>query len=186
MKRSQLATLLFVFVQVLSGLAFASGGHGPTMHEQELHPSPIYNGNSPIDLSHGLFFNNGTFGLPNAEIEEWAKLPVVFPGISEKGYSYDSKAQRESLIREAKFQLDWGHAAIANYESTSADSRPEAIEHSKAAIAKLDPPLERLEAAIGKLKSAGKSDWDGAQAEVRRAIIDLRMAYTQMHKNSRI
>jgi hypothetical protein len=167
-----------------ASVSFANEGHDPTKgHEQKLGPAPIYNGNTPIDRSHGLLFNNGTFGLPNDSIEEWARTPVLFPGISEKNYAYESCDQREKLIREAGFQVEWGHAALRNYETVSADSRPEAIEHSKKAIQTLEPSLTRLETALDKLKDAGAKDWESAQGDLRRAITDFRLAYTQMHKN---
>lgn len=177
--------LLISSVVFIASVSLASGGHGPVTHEQELSPSATYNGNTPTDLSHGLLFNNGTFGLANPSIEEWAKIPVVFPGISEKSYEYDSKAQRKGLIREANYQVSWGRAAIMNYGAVSADTRPEAVAHAKHAIEVIEAAVNRLEDATDKLEGAGRGDWDTAQADVRRAIVNFRLAYTQMHKNSR-
>ncbi|HVK61665.1 MAG TPA: hypothetical protein VM432_08955 [Bdellovibrionales bacterium] len=181
MVQSTITLLVFL----ASSISFASGS-AMVHHQQELSPSAVYSGNSPIDLSHGLLFNNGTFGLPNTSIEEWAKAPVLFPNISEKNYAYEVRDERHRLVRSAKFLLEWGKAAIWNYEHVTADSRPEAIEHSKQAIATLEPGLQRLETAFDKLNGAGRSDWASAQEELRRAIVDFRLAYTQMHKNSRL
>ncbi len=168
------------FLVLATSTAFASGA-GPVTHEQELHPAPLYNGNTPIDRSHGLLFNNGTFGLNNPTIEEWAKAKVLFPGISETSYPYEN---RKHFIREAQNQVEWGHAAIRNYQHVSADSLPEAADHSKKAISTLEPALQRLEKAVDAVEDAGKNDWDLAQSELRKALIDFRMAYTQMHKNA--
>lgn len=168
---------------LISVSALASGEHVPQDHKRPLGPASRYSGDTPIDMSNGLTGANGTYGLPNKEYEEWATAPVDFPGLSQKEYPYSNKSK---LVQSIDEQVMWGSHAIANYKQTSADTKPEAVEYSKQAIETLTPALERLKEARSKVKGAGEKDWQSAQAEAKRAVLDLRAAYTQMHKNVRM
>ena len=168
---------------LISISALASGEHVPTEHKRPLGPASRYSGSTPVDLSNGLTGSNGTYGLPNKEYEEWGTSPNIFPGMSQKDYPYSNKGKFMQSLDE---QVMWATQAIANYKQTSAETKPEAVEYSKHAIETLTPALEQLKEARSKAKSAGEGEWQTAQADAKKAVINLRSAYTQMHKNVRM
>lgn len=175
--------IALALTSLISVSALASGEHVPQDHKRPLGPSSRYSGGTPIDLSNGLTGSNGTYGLPNKEYEEWATAPLDFPGLSQKDYPYNNKKE---FIQSIDEQIMWGTHAIANYKQTSAETKPEAVEYSKQAIEALTPALERLKEARSKVKGAGESEWQSAQSNAKKAVLDLRGAYTQMHKNVRM
>jgi hypothetical protein len=186
-----IAILAAAGVSLSSGTAEASGnagsteadsGHGPKIEKPVLKPATRYSGNSPIDLTNGMTFNNGTFGLPNEAYEEWAKSNLVVPGLSEKTYPFTQKAD---FIRGMEESVQFIEAAIENWKQTSADTKPEAVEYSKKAVETLTPLLEKTREAIVTAKKIGKGDWEKAQSSARQTLIDARVAYWQLHKNPR-
>jgi hypothetical protein len=70
-----------------------------------------------------------------------------------------------------------------NWSHVTEISKPEGQEHAKNAIASLTPVLDRLKDATKKADSSDSGHWEVAQADLRRALIDWRSAYTQLHKN---
>jgi hypothetical protein len=164
------------------GALAAGGGHVPQQEPVKLQPAKRYSGNSPIDRRNGTPFSNGTFGLPNPTYEEWAKAPTIVPGVSEKTYPFQQKKKFVAGVRES---LQFIEHAIWNWEQTSPDTKPEAVEYSKASIEKMKPLLERARETLAAAKSASRSEWDQAQADSRQALIDLRVEYAGLHKNVR-
>lgn len=163
----------------LSSAAFASEG-APAHEQKPLQPSKRYSGSSPVDLSNGLPFNNGTFGLRNSEYESWAKSKNIAVGVSEKMYPYAEKAD---FVRNVEERLFFYDQAIRNWNQTSEITKPEAIEYSKAAIQDITPRLDKAKQALKAANGAGSGDWEKAQFEAKRALLDLQGAYYQMHRN---
>lgn len=172
---STLATL------VLASAAANASGFDPTqIPPQQLSPSQRYSGSVPIDMTHGVWFNNGTFGLPNAEFEEWAKAPVVALGMSALTYPYQDK---NSFVRAMRENINFIEAAISNWSTSANETKPEAIDYSKNAMEKLKPLLESARETMKEANRAGESSWEDAQANARKAILTLRGTYTELHKN---
>ncbi len=151
----------------------------PPADNKVLQPATKYSGSTPIDLSHGLLFNNGTYGMPNADYEAWAKAATIVVGLSERPYSYSQKPQFVSVLKE---QVIWGESAVRNWEATT-NQFPDALAYSKVAVEKMKPELDKLKSASDKASSAGDGGWTQAESEARRALIDFRITYMQMHKN---
>ena len=153
----------------------------PPVETKKLGPSSRYSGASAIDLSNGLPGNNGTFGLPNPDFEVWAKTGHVVPGLSEKTYPFE---KREQLVKGLNEQVLWGDEMIANYRRVTPEiSKPEGKAHAEEAIKTMDPLLAHLRQATSKVTSAGQADWETAQSDARKALLDFRAAYTGMHHN---
>jgi hypothetical protein len=181
------ASTVLSFV-VLSGLFFSQAAfaqHGehepdfPSLYSKQ--PAKRYSGSTPIDMGNGLLGNNGTIGQPNMQYEAWAQTPAVVAGLSEAPYDYRQKGE---FVRTMKEQILWGETAISNWKSTSKITRPEAVEYSKQAVAKMTPALDKLKSATDRADGAGEKDWANAESEARKALIDFRAAYTQMHHNT--
>lgn len=168
------------FAAILSSTTTFASGDAPKVKHQELHPAKRYSGNTPIDMTHGIPFNNGTFGLPNAEHEAWAHAPTIVPGLSEKIYPF---ADRKRFVEALEDRLQFFKAAIWNWQQTSEITKPEAIEYSKAAIDHLQPFVEKLADATKRAAKVGQDEWDGAQAEARKAMVDVYGLYTRLHHN---
>lgn len=159
----------------------AHGEHEPSFADAPVvHPSTHYSGSSAIDLSHGLSFNNGTFGLRNPDYEKWAQGPYLAVGISDKTYPYSNK---DSFVTGMADRIAFFETAMANWDQTTPDTKPEAIEYAKNAKQTIGPRLDKVKDAYKSAKSAGSGSWDNAQAEARRALADLLGAYYQLHKN---
>ena len=154
--------------------------------EREPAPEPVvvqpatrYSGSTPIDLSHGVLFNNGTYGVRNDEYESWARAATVVAGLSERPYSY---AQKASFMNVMKEQILWGESAIDNWNSTT-NEFPDALAYAKAAVEKISPVVDKLKSATDSANSAKENDWANSESAARRALIDFRVTYMQMHKN---
>lgn len=176
-------TLILTLSFVLSAFAISNTA---VSKEREPKPDPIvvqpatrYSGSTPIDLSHGLLFNNGTYGVRNDDYEAWARTATVVAGLSERPYSF---AQKASFVNVMNEQIAWGEAAIDNWNSTS-NEFPDALAYSKAAVEKMSPALDKLKSSTHLANGAKDSDWSSSESGARRALIDFRAAYTQMHKN---
>ena len=151
----------------------------PEQKPPVLQPATRYNGSTPVDLSNGIPFNNGTQGAPNADYEAWAKSATVVAGLSERPYAYSQKPQFVSALQD---QVIWGESAIRNWKMTTGEF-PDALAYSKAAVEKMQPELDKLKSAVGKANGAGESAWTGAESDARKALIEFRVTYMQMHKN---
>lgn len=164
----------------------ASGGHRhyDPMSRQEpaLKPAQRYSGSTPIDLSHGLLFNNGTYGARNPEYEAWGEAKVVVPGVSELKYEYNRKAD---FVRGVQESIAFLEAATWNWENSSADTKPEAVEYSKASLATMKPLIEKLRQATKAASGSSAGDWDKNQDAARGALIEARATYSSLHKNVR-
>ncbi len=160
-----------------SALAFNAAGL--PKEKKKLEPATRYSGRTPIDLSNGIAFNNGTYGLPNAAYESWAAAPVIVPGVSEKNYPY---AEKEDFIRGLKESSMFVEAAIWNWQQSTRDS---VKEYAKQAEETMKKPLEDFYKAVDAAKGAGQGDWEKEQANARQALINLRGTYSSLHKNVR-
>jgi hypothetical protein len=137
-----------------------------------------YSGRTPIDLKNGTFYSQGTYGARNEQYEEWSKHPQL-PSLEDESYPFSRK---DALLSSLEEQASFGEEAMLNWSRTS-NRWPEVSEYAKNAIDQLRPTLDRFEAAVAKLKSAGASDWPNAEDAARRALVDWRLGYTQLHKN---
>lgn len=147
----------------------------------ELKPATRYSGRTPVDLSNGIPFNNGTYGKPNPEIEKWGASALTTPSLSELNYPFEEKARFVSGCRES---LEFLEAAIANWQAApSAITKPEAKEYREQAAKTMAPVTDRLKAAIKKADGSSRSDWEKAQAEARNAVAEARATYSDLHKN---
>lgn len=146
----------------------------------DLKPSTKYSGRTPIDLTNGLLFNNGTYGLPNKNYEKWAETPVVVPGLSELTYPFSEKNDFVSACEES---ADFVESAIYNWKQSTAITKPEAKEYGEKSAQTMQPLLERLNDAIHSCKSSNKGDWEKAQSDARRALIEMRATYSSLHRN---
>lgn len=158
--------------------AFASE-YEPQPPPTSTQPATRYSGGTPIDLSNGILFNNGTYGMRNDDYESWARAATVVAGLSERPYSYTQKPQFVTIMKE---QVQWGEAAIANWKNTT-NEFPDALAYSKAAVEKMSPLLDKMKSATDSASSASASGWTSAENDARRALIDFRISYMQMHKN---
>lgn len=167
----------------ISQTVFAAGGaHLADKPSRELQPALRFSGSAPIDLRNGIPFNNGTFGIPNPEIQKWASAPMIVPGVADMPYPFE---WRNHFIRGLEDNIHFAESAIQNWKNVTDETKPEAKEHSEKAIAALEPQLQRLRDATRAAKSASKSDWDKVQADARQALIDMRLTYSSLHHNIR-
>lgn len=180
MKKSLFAFVLVAASMTLAHSSFASEEGPPAVPEKPMHPATRYSGASPIDLTHGLPFNNGTFGLPNKEYESWAQGPYLAVGVSAKTYPYVAKNE---FVNGMKDRLAFFSAAIYNWQQKSDITKPEAVEYAKNAIATIEPKLDAARDALSKAEGAGSGDWDRAQDDARKAMASLLGTYYQLHHN---
>lgn len=171
----------FTSALIVASTSFATERE-PEDHPPVLQPATQYNGNTPIELKNGLLFNNGTYGQPNPDYEAWAKSEMIVAGLSERPYSY---AQKPAFIGTMKENIVWGESAIRNWKATT-NEFPDALAYAKAAVEKMQPELDKFRAAVDKASGANQGSWANAEADARRALIDFRVAYTQMHKNVQV
>lgn len=154
------------------------------MQEKPLEPATRYSGRAPIDLTHGLPFNNGTYGLPNKDYEVWAQSPVIRPNVSELTYPY---ARQGAFVNGLRESADFITVALNNWQSSidhpTEVTKPEVLEYAKASIATLKPILEKFDKAVDDAKGASRDNWETAQTNARKALEELRGTYTQLHKN---
>jgi hypothetical protein len=149
---------------------------------KKLGPAKKYNGATPTDLSNGLIFNNGTYGLPNDEYESWSSEKTVAAGMSSKAYPYAAKLRFVTNLEE---RLTFFDAAIWNWSRSSADTKPEAIEYAKASTETISPKLEKARKALTAAKGANPSDWANVETEARQSFLDLQSTYYSLHRNVR-
>ncbi len=181
--RQELFVRLFAAMVIASGLvvsftSFASE-RVPVDHPRVLQPATRYSGNTPIELNNGILFNNGGYGLPNADYEAWAKSAMIVAGLSERPYSY---SQKKAFVATLEENIQWGESAIRNWKATT-NEFPDALAYAKAAVEKLQPELDKFKSATDKASGANEGAWQGAESDARRALIDFRIAYMQLHKN---
>lgn len=152
----------------------------PFNESQPLKPASRYSGSTPIDLSHGLLMNNGTYGEPNPNYVSWSTSPTIAVNISEKTYPYSEQAD---FCRNLTERLAFFEAAIWNWNQVSPATKPEAIEYAKNAVQVVTPKLDTALASLKKAKGAGQANWNQTQADARRSFLDLQATYYQLHRN---
>ena len=145
-------------------------------------PSRLHSGNTPIDLSHGTLWNNGTYGQPNPEIAIKGQNSTWAVSLSEVDYTYEQKARFVGSLGE---RLDFYDVAMREWGQTSEITKPEAAEYSKKAVAELGPRLEKAREAWKTAKGANSKSWTEASGNAKRAFVELQSAYYQLHKNVR-
>lgn len=183
LKSTTMLIFVLVLVALMSAQAFASaGGANPHAQQKKLQPATRYNGRSPVDLSNGIPFNNGTFGVSNEAYEKWAKEPALVPGISEVSYGYSDK---DSFVASLEENARFVDAAIKNWKSTTANTKPEAKEYGEKSAAAMQPLLDRFKDSISAANRAGRGDWDKAQSDARRSLAEMRGTYSSLHRNVR-
>lgn len=176
---------VFAFLITVSSCPLILANSGEEMNfPQSLstHPANRYSGSAPIDLGNGLNFNNGTYGLPNSDYTHWAAKKPIVPYVSENSYPFEAKCEFVSGLEK---NIEFVQAAIDGWSNTTAITKPEVIEYSKNAIAKIEPALNLAIETTKKASSAGPSEWSQAQESARRAVVDLRNTYTSLHNNVR-
>ena len=172
------AIFVFALGLIVSVSSFAKERE-PDDRAPVLQPATKYNGDTPIELKNGLLFNNGTYGARNPDYEAWAKSATIVAGLAERPYAY---AQKASFVATLNENIVWGETAIRNWKATS-NEFPDALAYSKAAVEKMQPELDKFKSAADKASGAGESAWTGAESDARRAVIEFRIAYMQLHKN---
>lgn len=149
----------------------------------KLEPATRYSGRTPIDLNNGIPFNNGTFGMGNANYEKWASAPAVVPGVSELNYPYGDRAD---FIGGCEESANFVENAIFNWKlPPSAITKPEAKAYGDLAAGTMQPLLDKFNESIRVAKSAGRGDWEKAQSDARHALGEMRATYSSLHKNVR-
>ena len=147
-------------------------------------PATRFSGRTPIDLSAGIPFNNGTYGAPNPDYQIWAETPSYRPNVSEKAYPFARKDDFVSGLRESE---DFVKTAIWSWNNSIAHptevTKPEVLEYAKASVATMQPLLDKLSAAISKADSASEGSWTSAESDARKALVDARGTYAGLHKN---
>lgn len=159
-----------------------NGGHHfvPKARAPLTNPAANYSGKTPVDRGNGNFFNVGTYGAPNPDYEQWAQSPTWAVSLSERPYSYD---QKDRFIETLDERIKHFEIAVWNYSKVTDLSKPEGKAHAEKAAADLNPRIEKARDAWSKAKSSGRSDWENAQVEAKRAFLDLQAFYYGMHKN---
>jgi hypothetical protein len=185
--------LLLLTISMISETSFSHDEHGedgahagghfsPKKDVPTSNPSNAYSGNSPIDISHGIGFNNGTFGQPNAEYEKWSQSSTWAVSLAERPYSY---AQKDRFIKSLDERILHFEHAIWNWTRASNIKKPEVKEYAEKATTDIKPRLERARQAWKMAKSSGKNDWEKNQDEAKRAFLELQSFYSSLHKNVR-
>lgn len=166
------------------GAAHEQGGHHfvPKPKAPLTAPAAHYTGSTPLDRKNGIFFNEGTYGVPNAAHEEWAKGSTWAVGLAERSYDFD---QKDRFIQTLDERIHHFEIAVWNYGRVTDISKPEGKAHAEKAAAELNPRIEKARDAWSKAKSAGRGEWENTQTEAKRAFLDLQSFYYGMHKNVR-
>lgn len=182
MKLTRQSLSLVLLLLALPAVTMASpGGHYvPKAKPAPSAPSAVYSGGSPIDLTNGGFFNNGTFGLPDSGHEKWAQSPTWAVSLSDLAYGYD---QKEQFIATLSERIQHFEHAVWNYSQVTAISKPEGVAHAEKTTAELTPKIERARDTWSKAKSSGRSDWEASSNEAKKAFLDLQSFYYGIHKN---
>jgi hypothetical protein len=154
----------------------------PKARRAPTNPSARHSGNSPIDMSHGVLWNNGTFGQPNPEIAMKGASSTWAVSLAEIDYAYENKARFIGSLGE---RLDFYDVAMKEWNKTSEITKPEVAEYSKNAAGELGPRLEKARQAWKQAKSANAKSWAEASHNAKRAFVELQTAYYQLHKNVR-
>ena len=171
-----------LFLLVLAPGAIASGSeHLNPVKAKPLQPAKAYHGRTPIDISNGLLFNNGTYGAPNPAYEKFAQgQKTLFPGINDSPYPY---ALRESFVSGLMEAAQFVDDAIFNWRMVSPITKPEAKEYGERAAATMEPVLSQFREIIAQAKVSSQTDWDKVQADARNSLGRVRAAYSELHKN---
>lgn len=160
------------------------GGHHfvPKANPAPTEPSKAYSGHQPIDMKHGIPWNNGTYGAPNQETEAWSKNSTWAVSLAERPYPYSDK---EHFITTLNERIQHFEHAVWNWARKSEKTKPEVVEYAQKATAEITPRIEAARKAWKAAKSAGKSDWEKAQDEAKRSFLELQSYYYSLHRNVR-
>lgn len=146
----------------------------PEKPAREWQPADRYSGSTPIDLTHGMNFNRGTFGLPNHNVEAFAQAKSMLPYLSAIPYPYERK--NDFLNGYSKWLRFLRHAR-ANWERALKDDPGEydklapAIDLMKESIAKTEDTFKRL-------RRGKKTSWAQLEAEGRLQLLAALKAYS--------
>lgn len=179
-------TSLTAAVGLCTEVALAAGGGaaGPGQHftpsktPPELKPATIYSGQSPIDLTNGLLFNNGTFGQPNAEYEAYKSEQHWAVGLINRTYSFAEKSKFAKIVAE---RIQFHEHAVWNWARVSDRTKPEVIEYAKAVSTEIQPLIDRAKSALKQVESASEKGWLEVQAEAKQAYVALQTFYREKH-----
>jgi hypothetical protein len=167
----------------------SEGGHGagghhfvPKANPAPTEPAKTYSGNQAIDLKHGITFNQGTYGVPNPEIEAWAKNSTWAVGLAERPYPYSDKAKFLATLNQ---RIQHFEHAVWNWGRKSEKTKPEVVEYAQKATAEITPKIESARKAWKAAKSSGESNWEKSQDEAKRAFLELQSFYYSLHRNVR-
>lgn len=148
---------------------------------EKLEPATRYSGRTPIDLTNGIPFDNGSYGKPNPNYEKWASSPRLTPDVSDLVYPYSDRAD---FIAGCETSAQFVETAIANWKvPPSSITKPEVIEARTQWISTMQPLLDKFNDTVRTLKSAGKGDWEKAQSDARHALVEMRSTYSSLYKN---
>lgn len=154
-------------IMVIGFSAFAAGG--PQSPEHKLQPAKRYSGSAPIDLGHGLPFNNGTFGSTNEEYEQLATDGYLAPGVRATPYDYEQRGMFVSKIREL-FPIY--EEAIENLKQNK-DERAEVKAYREQQLNDLQTRLDAAKDAVKRADGANEGEWKDAQEQARHAFANL-------------
>lgn len=188
-----IAVAAFATTMMIAESSISYDGHGATDSHAGGHFTPkkdapltnrsnAYSGSSPIDMTNGLGFNNGTFGQPNSEYEKWAQSSTWAVSLAERPYSFD---QKDRFIKTLDERIVHFEHAVWNWARVTEITKPEVKEYAEKATADIKPRMERARQAWRTAKSSGKSDWERNQDEAKRAFQELQSFYASLHKNVR-
>ncbi len=160
-----------------------SGGHfSPKPAAALTNPAKAYSGGTPIDMSHGLGFNNGTFGQTNDEYAKWGQSSTWAVSLAERPYSFE---QKDRFIQTLDERIMHYEHAVWNWARVSATTKPEVKVYAETATTEIKPRIERARQMWKAAKSSGQGDWEKNQDEAKRAFLELQSYYTSLHKNVR-
>jgi hypothetical protein len=175
-------TALVAAVAVVSLACFSASAEEEFVEHQQkpLEPATRYSGHTPIDLKNGVLFDNGTYGLRNANYEKWAAEPVITPGISTLNYPF---AEKQELIHNLQESAQFIDDAIANWKITTSITRPEAKAYGEQSVQTMQPLLDKFRDTIKIAANSSASDWEKNQSDARRELASVYGTYTSLHKN---
>ncbi len=172
--------IILILLTLITSVSFASEHGGSAFQNTYTYPpSKTYSGDTPIDRSNGLFFNQGTYGGSNLDYENWAKTQTIAVGVSEAAYPYEHK---DSFVKNMRERVDFFQAALSGLARKVEVEKPEITEYIKTTTELLKPKVERAEEALKKAKSANDKNWSEASEEMKTALLDLQNTYYAQHK----
>lgn len=162
------------------------GGKGhhfePQNNPPPTEPGQDFSGDQSIDLKNGIDWNRGTYGVPNPDTESWAKTSTWAVGLAERAYPYEAKTHFIDTLNE---RIEFYENAVINWKRKSSITKPEVVAYADKAVQDVSPRVDAARKAWSAAKASGKSSWDKAQEEAKRAFLDLQNFYYNLHRNVR-